>query len=294
MKKDFNTYFGNHNFINVLGWMVVELKLSGSELLIYALIYGYSQAQEYAKCHLSFFAGAANITKANAKKVVDRLLEKGYIQRRNALDDIGNSCHEYRATPSVYLKIFEVCYQNDNRGCYQNNNAGVAETDTHIIKSNINNKIYNKDNSSDCGGTLFTESRQSSLNEEKSLFGRERESAARAESEEEMVERKTREFKDACEKYVPKFGRDTVDEFFNYYAQVGDRGLLLWEIKKKKEGAFDLGRRIATWDRNNKKWQGNKPQPQPQPVQHPQRKKKTMWEQMGLTYEEYIGLHKND
>ena len=35
----------NENYVLIQGWMINELKLKGNELLIYALIYGFSQAE---------------------------------------------------------------------------------------------------------------------------------------------------------------------------------------------------------------------------------------------------------
>ena len=50
------------NYITILGWMVSELGLSGSALLIYAIIYGFSQngddsytgSRQYYKNHHHF------------------------------------------------------------------------------------------------------------------------------------------------------------------------------------------------------------------------------------------------
>ncbi len=36
----------NNNYINIQGWMINELHLKGNELLVYALIYGFSQDEE--------------------------------------------------------------------------------------------------------------------------------------------------------------------------------------------------------------------------------------------------------
>ena len=33
----------NENYLVIQGWMITELKLKGNELLIYAIIYGFSQ-----------------------------------------------------------------------------------------------------------------------------------------------------------------------------------------------------------------------------------------------------------
>ena len=37
------------NYITVQGWMVTDLNLKGNELLIYACIYGFSQAENQVK-----------------------------------------------------------------------------------------------------------------------------------------------------------------------------------------------------------------------------------------------------
>ena len=106
------------------------------------------------------------------------------------------------------------------------------------------------------------------------------------------IEEKRRILRDKCEPYVEKYGRPMIEAFLNYWGAENDsHTLLACEIAKRKTGTFDVPRRLATWAQNN---EGRAYGPKPQPVQQPQRKKKTMWEQMGLTYEEYIGLHKND
>lgn len=33
----------NENYLVIQGWMITELKLKGNELLIYAIIYGFSR-----------------------------------------------------------------------------------------------------------------------------------------------------------------------------------------------------------------------------------------------------------
>jgi hypothetical protein len=36
----------NSQYINIQGWMVNELKLKGNDLIIFAIIFGFSQDQE--------------------------------------------------------------------------------------------------------------------------------------------------------------------------------------------------------------------------------------------------------
>jgi hypothetical protein len=70
------------NYINIQGWMVSNLKLSGTELIIFALIYGFSQDGE------SEFEGAnkyicdwTNATRPTIRKNIKKLIAKGLIIR---------------------------------------------------------------------------------------------------------------------------------------------------------------------------------------------------------------------
>ena len=106
---------------------------------------------------------------------------------------------------------------------------------------------------------------------------------------EKTTEEKVAAFKVSCEKYVERYGREMVSEFFNHYAQICDNGELLCERKRRIDGAFDIGRRMATWASNDKKWNAGRRgyvSPQPQPTTQP-KPTRTPWEEMGLTQEEY-------
>ena len=69
----------DENYINIQGWMVNKLKLSGNELIIYALIYGFSQIDNHTfHGSLQYICNWTNISKqsciANLKKLVDKNL----------------------------------------------------------------------------------------------------------------------------------------------------------------------------------------------------------------------------
>lgn len=108
------------------------------------------------------------------------------------------------------------------------------------------------------------------------------------------VEEKIEAFRATCAKFVEKYGEDVVRGFFNHYAQVCPNGELLCERKRRVDGAFEVSRRMATWAQNEAKWHGNKPaQNTPQrPVAQPQTPKRTPWEQMGITEEQYRTIYK--
>jgi len=72
------------NFIVVQHWMVSKLGLSGNELLVFALIYGFSQDNES-----SFFGSAQYIadsigtSRRSVMDILSRLVEKSYLEKNN-------------------------------------------------------------------------------------------------------------------------------------------------------------------------------------------------------------------
>ena len=135
------------NHIIIPGFAIVELGLSGNELLCYSLIYGFTQDGETEFFgSLSYVASALNITRQNAKKVIDRLISRGLLEKKEIYFSGCKFCHF-------------VAKRNSNgvaesaTGCYQNSNGGVAEIATYNIynidKHNANDNI--KDNTADGG-----------------------------------------------------------------------------------------------------------------------------------------------
>lgn len=104
---------------------------------------------------------------------------------------------------------------------------------------------------------------------------------------EEVLAEKRGKFRECCQKYIPAYGQKMVDDFINYWCEAnGSR--LRCEIAKQKSGCFEIGRRLATWASKSYNNGGYIPASTPQP----QRVKKTKWEEMGITEEEYNRLFK--
>ena len=76
----------NENYINIQGWMVNELHLKGNELLVYAIIYGFSQieGQEF-NGSLQYLADWCGATKQGILKNLKSLVEKGLIAKKDAV-----------------------------------------------------------------------------------------------------------------------------------------------------------------------------------------------------------------
>lgn len=103
-------------------------------------------------------------------------------------------------------------------------------------------------------------------------------------SKEEVLEDKRNKFREACQKYVPEYGQKMVDDFVHYWCEANGSKLRC-EIAKQKTGCFEIKRRMATWaskSYNNAPVLFGAPST-PQVA----RVKKTKWEEMGMTEEEY-------
>lgn len=76
-------YIKNDNYIQISGWMINELDLKGNELMIYALIHGFSQDGK-SDYHggLQYIALWTNSTKQGVIKSIKSLIEKGYIEKQ--------------------------------------------------------------------------------------------------------------------------------------------------------------------------------------------------------------------
>ncbi len=139
------------NYITVPGFAIVELGLSGNELLCYSLIYGFTQDKETEfKGSLYYISSALNVTRQNAKKIIDRLIDRGLIEKREMFFSGVKFCH-YVANRYGVAEIATGRYQNNNGGVAEIATGGVADSATNMDNKDISID-RNKDNAD---GGLF-------------------------------------------------------------------------------------------------------------------------------------------
>ena len=95
------------NYITIQGFMLTDLKLKGNELLIYACIYGFSQAENQVfNGSLQYLADWTNSTKQGVIKCLKSLEEKQFIVKKENFINGVKFC-EYYATKfnGVYNKV---------------------------------------------------------------------------------------------------------------------------------------------------------------------------------------------
>lgn len=128
-----------NNYITIQGWMVSELELKGNELLIYAIIYGFSQNKDNRFTgSLAYLAAWTNSTKQGVSKCLKSLCEKGLIDKKENVINGVKFC-EYRATE------FNMVCNKVVRGMQQSLTGGMQQSLTNINNIDIdNNNIVDK------------------------------------------------------------------------------------------------------------------------------------------------------
>lgn len=85
------------NYLVIESWMVNELKLKGNSLLLYALIYGFSQTEkQVCTCGIDYMRAWTNSSKQGVLNALDQLIQAGLVERVYDVDSDGRIA-AYRA-----------------------------------------------------------------------------------------------------------------------------------------------------------------------------------------------------
>lgn len=132
-----NTKVRNENFIVIQGYMINEMKLKGNELLVYAIINGFSQEENQVfSGSLQYLADWTNSTKQGVMKNLKSLVEKGFIGKNEKIINGVKFC-EY------YVTKFRGVLNKVDGGMQQSLIGGSKQS----LPNNID--INNKDNNID-------------------------------------------------------------------------------------------------------------------------------------------------
>lgn len=127
----------NENYITIQGWMINNLKLKGNELMLYAIIYGFSQdgKTEYYGSQ-RYISNALKISLPTVNSLIKKLLSKKLI--------INTSESHYIATVKETLTPQKEPLKKLKQSVKETLTIGVKETLTN--NNNTNNKNNNKNN----------------------------------------------------------------------------------------------------------------------------------------------------
>ena len=143
-------------YIHIQWWMAQRLKLSGNELLTYAIVYGFSQDGESAFLGSSKYVSyALMVSRPTAIKALDSLTSKGLIiKTQEKINDV--VFNRYKANLQV-IKDFDRPYKETLQG-------GYKETLHSNKYKELNNKELNKESKKEESNN--TQKRQVEISEE--------------------------------------------------------------------------------------------------------------------------------
>lgn len=123
------------NYITIQGWMRTDLKLSGNELIVYAIIYGFSQnKQGEFTGSAQYLADWVGCTRRTVMSILNKLVENNYISKTEIILNNNEKRVSYQAERGCEKTSQGV--KNFHRGC---------EKISHNININKNNKYTDRD-----------------------------------------------------------------------------------------------------------------------------------------------------
>ena len=136
------------NYILIAGWMITDLHLKGNELIVFAIIYGFSQdGVGTFNGSLQYISDWTNCSKATIISILKSLVLKGYIVKNERIINNIKFC-EYSISRGIKencipYKKFDGGMQETLTGYAKNLNGGMQKT---LPNNKDNNKTNNKNN----------------------------------------------------------------------------------------------------------------------------------------------------
>lgn len=133
----------NDSYYIIQGWMINELKLKGTELIIYAIIYGFSQDGESKFTgSLRYLSEFSAMSMRAVQNTLNSLVKKKLINKKSYTLSSVKHC-EYRVTNTGIAESARGGIAESARGIAEFARGGIAEFANN--KEYINKEIINKD-----------------------------------------------------------------------------------------------------------------------------------------------------
>ena len=128
----------NTDFLNIQGWMINELNLKGNELIIYALIYGFTKdgVSEFRGSR-QYMAEWTNSSVRSVQNVVNSLVNKGMIEKNNHINKYGSlETSGYKA-----INVPKLSSEKSSSPLEKKVHEGSEKSSHNNIDNNISNNI---------------------------------------------------------------------------------------------------------------------------------------------------------
>lgn len=138
------------NYITIQGFMLTDLKLKGNELIVYACIYGFSQAENQVfNGSLQYLAEWTNSSKQSVMKCLKSLEEKGFIVKKENYINGVKFCEYYTTKLDTLYNKVEYPMQQSLGGIQQSLMGGMQQSLMGGIQQSLPNNIELNNISSD-------------------------------------------------------------------------------------------------------------------------------------------------
>ena len=130
------------NYVAIQTWMVSELKLSGNDLIVYALIYGFNSNKRRFIGTLDYISKFTGCSTRQISRILDNLVEKGLLSKRKFTLNRTNRCEyscniDFSAENGADLDGAVVCDTENSHP----DNMSKSHLD-NMTNNNINNTSY--------------------------------------------------------------------------------------------------------------------------------------------------------
>jgi len=217
----------NENYLTIQGWMYNLGLSSTTEIMAYALVYGFSQDENSQfSGSIAYIQSWLQCSKSTAINTMKKLQDKGLIIKHQEQRN-GVVFNNYIAVlPQIRQGV-----QNLDRGDVQNLDP-IYNNDTY--KENIN----------------FVNAKESEL----SFDTQENTPKISLEEKIEACKRREDEFYNEVMKFVNEYSQDMLKSFFDYWSEPNKSKT---KMRFENERTFELKRRLVTWANNEKKFSRN-------------------------------------
>ena len=249
-------------YIHIQWWMAQRLKLSGNELLTYAIVYGFSQDGESAFLGSSKYVSyALRVSRPTAIKALDSLTSKGLIiKTQEKINDV--VFNRYKANLQV-INDFDRPYKESLQGGSKESLQGGYKETLHSNKyKELNNKELNKESKKEeSNNTQNQQVENEELNHLKKEIEQLKAENEKLKAKKEKPKKQTKSYDEQIAEYT---GNEELQEALKAFIQMRsfikkpltEYGLKLLLNKLSKIGKTDA-ERIAIVNRSvEHNWQG--------------------------------------
>ena len=227
----------NTNYYTVHGWMINELGLSGNDLLIYAIIYGFSQdgSTEFSGS-LNYLVTFINSTKPTVINCLKKLCERGLLVKTDRIINNQNF-------PTYTAIVPDLTSGKNSLPPLKNSLLGDSKNSLPPSKESLpnNTSIINSNNQTNSSGETPAEQSPAVSFLSKSF--------KKWNKEEFSASIKVAREKRKAEPQKPNFTTEMLTAFFAYWSEPDAAG----KMRFQKQDTWATANRLITWEQRDKK-----------------------------------------